>query len=179
MSTAKERPRVVLLAAMSIDGFIAPADKEALPSTTWTSKEDWRFFTKRSKELGTLIMGSATFETIRRPLAERQLVVLTSQPQRYASYSDSSLTFTDEAPAALLARLANQGIEQVALCGGAKVYGQFLQADLVDELQLTVEPYIFGRGIKLCDVSLEQQWRLVEQQPLNEQGTVAWRYEKS
>lgn len=176
--TQISRPRVILLAAVSIDGFIAPADKEALPSTTWTSKEDWRFFTAKSKEIGTMIMGSATFETIKRALPERQTIVMTSQPHRYAQYQDAALTFTSEEPTTILDQLGQQGVQQVALCGGSRIYSLFLSLDLVDEIQLTIEPFLFGRGIKLADHDLQQQWQLVKTDKLNEQGTIVVSYER-
>jgi dihydrofolate reductase len=172
------RPKVTLIAAMSIDGFIAPADKEKLPSTTWTSKEDWRFFTKQSKAIGTMILGSKTFETIKRPLPERQMIVMTSQPERYAQFDDSSLVFSSAKPEVILADLAAKGIEQVALCGGAHIYALFMQLDLVDELLLTVEPYVFGEGIKLFAGQIEQKFTLVSQEKLNENGTLVLSYQK-
>jgi len=172
------RPKVTLIAAMSIDGFIAPADKEKLPSTTWTSKEDWQFFTRKSKEIGTMILGSKTFETIKRALPERQMIVMTSEPERYAQYSDPSLVFTATSPAEILAELAEQGVKQVALCGGAHIYALFMQLELIDELLLTVEPYVFGEGIKLFNGQVEQQFTLINQEKINENGALVLRYQK-
>lgn len=172
------RPKVTLIAAMSIDGFIAPADKEKLPSTTWTSKEDWQFFTKKSKAIGTLVMGSKTFETIKRALPERRMVVLTSQPERYTAYASENLQFTNSTPSEIVDALGRQGIREIALCGGAAIYTAFMQANVVDELVLTVEPYVFGEGIKLFAAPLDQQFRLVSQQQLNQQGTTVYLYQK-
>lgn len=172
------KPKVILIAAMSIDGFIAPADKVALPSTTWTSKEDWQFFTKRSKAIGVMILGSTTFETINRALPERRMIVMTSQPNRYVQFSDSSLEFTSQDPSAILQRLADQGVKEVALCGGSAIYTLFMQQNLVDELELTVEPFIFGAGVKLFDGAIDQRFEVIGQEKLNEQGTVVYRYRR-
>lgn len=172
------RPKVTLIAAISIDGFIAPADKEALPSTIWTSKEDWQFFTKKSKETGTMIMGSKTFETIKRALPERRMIVMTSDPGRYAEFSDPNLEFTSVAPAEILAQLQAAGTREVALCGGAHIYALFMQLDLVDELLLTVEPYVFGEGIKLFSGQVERQFILVDQKKINESGTLVLHYQR-
>lgn len=172
------RPKVTLIAAMSIDGFIAPVDKEKLPSTTWTSKEDWQFFTRKSKEIGVMILGSKTFETIKRVLPERQMIVMTSEPQRYAEFSDPSLVFSQDSPETILADLSAKGVEQIALCGGAHIYALFMQLDLVDELFLTVEPFVFGEGVKLFNGQLEKQFTLVSQEKLNEGGTLVLNYRK-
>ncbi len=172
------RPKVTLIAAMSIDGFIAPFDKEKLPSTTWTSKEDWQFFTKKSKEIGAMIMGSKTFETIKRALPERRMIVMTSDPSRYAEFSDPSLEFTSAEPAEILAQLHAIGTQEVALCGGAHIYALFMQLDLVDELLLTVEPYVFGEGIKLFSGQVERQFTLFDQQKINDSGTLVLHYQR-
>jgi dihydrofolate reductase len=171
-----DRPEVILIAAMSIDGFIAPADKESLPSTTWTSKEDWHFFTKKSKEIGTMIMGSRTFETIKKALPERRTVVMTSQPERYAEFNDPNLLFTAESPEEILANLDKEGVKQVALCGGASIYNLFLQKNLVNKMFLTVEPYVFGEGVKLFNEKIEKRFSLLQQTKLNDSGTILLEY---
>lgn len=172
------KPEVILIAAVSIDGFIAPIDKESLPSTTWTSREDWRFFTRKSKEIGTMILGSKTFETIGKALPERKMVVMTSEPERYASYDDSNLFFTKDEAEEILADLAKQSCEQVALCGGSHIYNLFMQKGLVDRMFLTFEPFVFGEGIKLFNGKNEQKFQLVSQEKLNESGTLVLEYVK-
>ena len=173
------KPIVTLIAAMSIDGFIAPLDKETLPSTTWTSKEDWRFFTKKSKEIGSMIMGSKTFETIKKALPERKTIVMTSQPNRYSAYADQNLVFTSEEAEKVLANLAQEGRKEVALCGGSHIYSLFLQKKLVDRMFLTVEPYVFGDGIKLfSNFSINQEFKLIEHQEINDQGTLLLEYSR-
>lgn len=172
------KPEVILIAAISIDGFIAPADKETLPSTTWTSKEDWQFFTRKSKEIGTMILGSKTFETIGKTLPERKMIVMTSDPERYANYDDQGLSFTKALPEEILADLSKQGCERVALCGGSQIYSLFMQKGLVDRMFLTVEPFVFGEGIKLFSGKNEQKFELVSQEKLNESGTLVLEYVK-
>ncbi len=172
------KPEVILIAAISIDGFIAPADKKTLSSTAWTSKEDLHFFVKKSKEAGTLIMGSKTFETIGKALPERKMFVMTSQPERYASYEDPSLSFTKATAEEILADLSNQGCEKVALCGGSHIYSLFMQKGLVDRMFLTIEPFVFGEGIKLFSGKNEQKFELISQEKLNENGTLVLEYAK-
>jgi len=170
------KPEVILIAAMSTDGFIAPLDKEKLPSTTWTSKEDKDFFNQKSKEIGLMIMGSKTFETIGKALPERISIVMTSEPERYASNNDPDLLFTDETPEEILKNLNQQEVEQVALCGGAKIYNLFLEKGLVDKMFLTVEPHIFGEGVKLFNGKVEEKFKLLGQRKLNEAGTLLLEY---
>ncbi len=136
---------VVLIAAVSADGFIA-ADP-AQSSLEWTSKEDKAFFVSKTKELGTMVMGRKTFETIGRALPDRRMIVLTRQPGERAV---EGVEFTSEAPRALLERLKREGVPSVAVCGGGEVYAQFLREGLVDEAYVTVEPVLFGAGTPLA-----------------------------
>lgn len=170
------RPEVILLVAMSTDGFIAPLNKEKLPSTTWTSKEDKQFFTEKSKAIGIIIMGSKTFETIGRALPGRRSIVMTSQPEKYTKSNDPNLFFTSESPEKILSDLGKQGVGQVALCGGASIYNLFLQKGLVDKMFLTVEPHTFSEGIKLFSGEIETKFKLLKQRKLNEEGTSLLEY---
>lgn len=171
------KPEVILIAAISIDGFIAPLNKETLPSTVWTSKEDKQFFTEKSKEIGTLVMGSKTFETFKRPLPDRKLIILTKDPSRYAAFNDDNLLFTADNQQKILDDLAKNNVKQVAVCGGAHIYNSFMKAGLVDRMFLTVEPFIFGDGIKLFAEQNEKQFKLVSQRKLNETGTTVLEYQ--
>lgn len=170
------KPEVILLVAMSTDGFIAPLDQEKLPSTVWTSPEDKQFFTEKSKEIGTMIMGSKTFETIGRALPGRRSIVMTSKPENYTKFNDPNLFFTNESPEEILADLSKQGVKQVALCGGAKIYNLFLEKGLVDKMFLTVEPHVFGDGVKLFGGKIEEKFKLLSQRKLNEEGSLLLEY---
>lgn len=173
------KPEVILIAAMSIDGFIAPSDKEKLPSTTWTSKEDWKFFTKKSKEIGTMILGSKTFETIKKALPERDMIVMTSDPNRYISYKDDNLVFTSDNAKEILSNLSEKGVKKVALCGGAHIYSLFLENKLVDRMYLTIEPFIFGEGVPLFKGQLNQEFVLISHEAINEQGSLLLEYSRN
>ena len=170
------KPEVILLVAMSTDGFIAPTDQEKLPSTVWTSQEDKQFFTKKSKEIGAMIMGSKTFETIGRALSGRRSIVMTSKPEKYIKFNDPNLFFTNENPEEILSNLSSRGVKKVALCGGARIYDLFLQKNLVDKMFLTIEPHVFGTGVKLFNEKIEEKFQLLEQKKLNEQGTLLLEY---
>jgi dihydrofolate reductase len=170
------KPEVILLVAMSVDGFIAPLDQEKLPSTVWTSPEDKQFFTEKSKAIGVMIMGAKTFATMGRALPERHSIVMTSQPENYAKFTDPNLTFTSQSPEEILADLDQQGVKQVALCGGSSIYNLFLQKGLVDKMFVTIEPFLFGAGIKLLTDHLGRKMQLLSTRQLNEQGTFLVEY---
>lgn len=157
--------RVLLLAAITVDGKIARTPHEL---NDWSSREDKRLFARTSREAGVIIWGRRTYETLPAPLPGRLHVVLTTRPERAAP---PNIEFTAEAPAGILASLGARGYTSAVLAGGAQTYRAFLDARLVDELWLTVEPLAFGAGISLFgDDPLDLRLTLLESQPLGEQA---------
>ncbi len=152
---------VILIAAVSADGKIA--SDEGQSSLTWTSKEDTKFFVSKTKEIGTVVMGRKTFETIGKPLKDRRIIVMTHKP---AISQMIGVEFTAEEPQALLLRLEKEGVKAVAIAGGAQVYRTFLDANLVDEMFLTIEPILFGSGMPLVDHGSAKKLELLASSPL-------------
>ena len=156
--------RMVLIAAQSLDGFIAKHDT---PGTAFTSPEDKAYFRAVLPSFDVAILGGATYrasrDAIRALLPSRQLrMIVTRTPGRYAAEAvPGSLEFTDAVPAVLAAELRGRGFQHCAVLGGSQVYSLFLEAGLVDEVWLTVEPVLFGGGTPLLahttDVRLDLQ----------------------
>jgi dihydrofolate reductase len=157
---------VELIAAISSDGFIARHSSELVD---WSSREDKQFFVSETKRIGTMVMGRTTFETIGRALPGRRMIVLTSSPE---SYSIPDVEFTAESPEKLLARLQAEGVETIAVTGGARVYTQFLNEGLVDRLLLTHEDVLLGEGIQLTTEPIIPKLALKESRYLSEATSV-------
>lgn len=193
-----------LIAAISQDGYIA--EKVDQTSTDWTSPEDAKFFRQRTKEAGVMVMGRATFETIGRPLPGRVNIVMSrsreisglKREQRVElldsetkTLDNSILYLTKLQPLQLVKTLEQLGYDELAVCGGASVYRQFLESGLLDSLYLTIEPVTFKSGVSLFgeDIDLnelskipeqlelgEVKYTLKNQSSLNEKGTVLVEY---
>jgi dihydrofolate reductase len=161
--------QVTLIAAISADGKIAE-EKDQL-STDWTSQEDTKFFVQKTKELGVVIMGRNTYETIGRPLKGRLNVIMTRDLDGRAS-EPGILEWADAPPQEILASLEKRGYEKAALGGGASVYGAFLAEGLVDDIYLTVEPVLFGKGVPLATGFDRIDLELIDSVPLGEQGVL-------
>jgi len=154
--------KVFIIAALTADGFIG---KDASHLANWTSPEDKKKFVRLTKEAGVMIMGARTFETIGRALPGRKTIVYTSQPQKVTA---EGVETTTEEPAKLLARLEKEGYTSVAICGGASIYAMFMQAGVVTDLYLTIEPILFGQGVPLFSDSLEVPLTLVQLEQPNQ-----------
>lgn len=83
----------------------------------WHFKEDMKFF-KQTTIGNTVIMGRKTFESLPKPLADRQNIVITNNKNYTAEGADVVFSL-DEA----LEKCKN---ENVFIIGGGKIYGEFL-----------------------------------------------------
>ena len=133
--------KVFIIAAVSADGFIA---KDSQHAAIWTSKADKKRFVELTKRAGVVVMGLTTYKTIGRPLKERRNII-------YAPIEEKleGMETTQEEPKALIKRLEEEGVKEVAICGGSSIYTMFMKSGIVDTLYLTVEPIIFGKGMNL------------------------------
>ena len=155
--------------AMSADGFIT---NKTDGFVDWTSKEDKKHFVAVTKDAGVLIYGSKTFALHNKPLPKRLNIVLTRTPDTSKNIPDQ-LEFTNQEPLAILEDLARRGFKKVALTGGAEINTLFLRAGLIDELFITVEPFIFGAGKRLfADAHETVKMELADTSMLNEQSVL-------
>nr|AIA15109.1 Dihydrofolate reductase [uncultured bacterium] len=156
--------KVVLIAAITVDGFIG---KTADHLADWTGGADKKLFVQVTKEAGAIVMGSTTFATIGRALPGRRMIVYTTKPKKITA---GGVETTNEPPAKLIARLTKEGAHGLAVCGGATIYTQFMAAGVVDELYITVAPTVFGTGIPLFTTNedIAQNLELIEQSLLDE-----------
>lgn len=139
--------KVIIKMAITVDGKIA--QKPDQPAT-WTSREDKKNFIAETKEAGVIIMGLKTYETLGKPLKDRLNIVLAFNASEHKNIPNQ-LEFTSDAPEKILENLKNRGFKKVIIGGGMMVNSLFLEKKLVDEIHLTVEPLIFGKGLSLCD----------------------------
>nr|AIA12731.1 Dihydrofolate reductase [uncultured bacterium]AIA12957.1 Dihydrofolate reductase [uncultured bacterium] len=158
--------KVFLVAAITADGFIG---RDSGHLADWTSPEDKKLFVRLTKQAGTMVMGSKTFATIGRALPGRKTIVYTSKPDEF---NTEGVEATNESPIELVARLENEGVEALAVCGGASIYALFMSAGVVDELYLTVEPLLFGTGVPLFSDQLDCKLSLLELDKLNEHSVL-------
>jgi dihydrofolate reductase len=141
-----------LIAALSADGYIAKNDKHP---AFWTSKEDKKRFVEMTRRAGVVVMGSNTYTTLPRPLKERVNIVYSK------SKTFEGVEVTQKNPAELLQELGTRGFKEVAILGGSYIYTMFMKSGLVESLYLTIEPILFGNGIKLFNEDMLYKLNLV------------------
>ena len=113
---------VVLIAAVTVDGFIARHSREVI---TWS--KDLQLFKKQTTGFP-VIMGSNTYDTLYDQLEKRDMIIV----NRYNN------------PESILSEIA---ADRCFIIGGGKTYSRF--APFLTHLYITPHPYIFGVGVRL------------------------------
>lgn len=166
---------LTMVMVISLDGIISQGLYQ--DSFEWTSLEDKEHFLSFIKTKMNVIMGRTTFESINNhPYDQVKHFVLTSDKMLHQKKDNNQIEYLSETPQNIVDYLYKQGIDDIALLGGAYTNTQFLKAGLVDYLWLTIEPKIFGQGIKFAVEQLNIDLKLLESKRLNAQGTLLLHY---
>ncbi len=153
--------KISLIAALTLDGFIARNSNEF---ASWTSKEDKKRFVTMTKEARCIVLGSKTFDTFPSPLPGRTHVIYSRNPENYRRKIEekfgwktipNEIKVTNLNPKELISELSDAGFTDVMICGGSEIYTLFLESGIVTNLYITVEPVIFGTGISLFKREIE------------------------
>jgi len=140
--------RLSVFIAMSLDGYIATSDG----GLDWlhaaaTPGRDYGY-AAFMEHVDALAMGRGTYDHIAAldplPFERRPLFVFTHHP--YEPRADVS--FWQATPAEAVAAWAQSGLTRVYVDGG-RLISSFLEADLIDDLTITVVPILLGQGLPL------------------------------
>ncbi len=159
--------------ASSIDGRIAKSNQSG---TDWTSKEDWNFFQKSISKFDAVVVGHNTYKVAENWLKKRRTIVFTS---RYSFLkSIDSVTFLNPAHVNFLNFIHEANFKKIAILGGPKVYTFFLENKMLDELFVTIEPYIFINGVPMFSGDRFHKYRFILQsvKKLNKRSTILLHY---
>lgn len=141
-------PEIGLYYTTSLDGFIADHNQNC----EW-ARDSWQRYLETCLAAGHLIMGRNTYELF---LLDP---TINSLPFRSICILSSSLTSVDSrhtlvrTPAQAFHHLRTTRAKQALLIGGARTAASFLNAELLNYLQLEIHPVILGKGIPLFDTS--------------------------
>lgn len=170
--------KIVLVFVSTLDGKVTKWGDPVVKR--WSSQEDKDYFRKTMSDSKLIVMGSNTFNAEpMKPSEKHIIIVMTSHPSDYMEKQvPGKIEFTDESPAQIVERFRNGGYEIMHVVGGPKVATSFLKVQLVDELWLTIEPKIFGKGDILVSYELlDIELKMISCEKVNEQGTLITKYE--
>ncbi len=148
--------KVFIISCLTADGYIG---KHSTHAAMWTSKEDKKRFIEITKRAGVIVMGQNTWTTLGgKPLKDRLNIVYSPTPLP----TIEGMEVTMKSPTDLIADLESRGFKEVAICGGSQIYTMFMKAGLVDTLYLTIEPVVFGDGMRLFKEDIDYKLTLAE-----------------
>jgi dihydrofolate reductase len=125
-------------------------------------------------------MGSRTYYlNVITPSPSRLVLVMSGNPGIYKDREiPGQIEFTEKGPIELVNEFSSRNYELMTVVGGAHLATSFLKEKLVDELWLTIEPCIFGKGQDLIiNDDLEVQLELKDIIKANDKGTLITKYE--
>lgn len=152
---------VILDMAMSLDGFIAGANNADAGLYDWyftPARPSAEVIDELINTLGAIIMGRGAYETgnesggfADNPYTAAQFVLTHHPPAKVAKGAESFTFVTDGIESALRQAKAAAGEKAVAIGGGANIAQQYLNAGLVDEIQIHLIPRLLSGGVRLFD----------------------------
>lgn len=170
----KRQIMVTMIMVMTADAIITKKRGEGVSG--WASIEDRTQLLKRIKSIGHILAGSTTYKNIEKhPYQDVTFHVLTHSPSKFEK--GDKVYFHSGTVDRVLKDLEMLGIKRIALLGCTEINSQFLKEKAVDEIFLTVEPLMFGKGIHLTNsIPLNTQMILKSVTKLNRRGTLLLHY---
>lgn len=165
--------RFCAFVASSIDGRISLLNTHP---PEWTSKEDWKFFQSSLARMDAVVVGRNIYNGVADRLRKRTTVVLTHRVK--TCVRRGSVTFVN--PSGVCLRDVLSPFHRVGILGGGSVYMYMLNQGMMDDLYVTLEPLVFGRGNTMfSEGSDTAHMRLFSIKQLNKQGTLLLHYSVS
>lgn len=152
--------KVILYAAMSLDGYLADSQGKLDWLCGENPEESNQWYEEFYDSIDCILMGRRTYQQIAEELSpefwiygDKQSYVFGSTPQE----DQGQITFTEKSPADLLRWLKHRKGKDIWLCGGAKLIEAMIAADLVDVYHISIIPTLLGEGISLFPQRNQQQ----------------------
>lgn len=170
--------RVLLAAAITIDGKMT---LDSQPGSSWTSREDQQFFQTLKTEVDVIVMGRKTWEVIKDSIvpSTRPIRYIMSHSITHRSTRDT-IIFTDLTPSALYEEFLHKKYDTILIAGGSEINSLWLTHHLVDELYITIEPYLAGSGVPFMSTvkGFLDTYHLTSMKQLNTTGTILLHYSR-
>lgn len=154
--------RVILDMVVSVNGIIAKEDG----SEDWLPHEGWEDMLAEVAKYDNIVLGRETYELVMKNYAEGNFndvhcacKVIVTRDENYAAPAPYIVVHS---PQEALEVLNEHGIHTCYLIGGGKLNGSFLAAGLINEIQLTICPYVLTKGRPVFgDVDAEANLKLI------------------
>ena len=168
---------VIYMFAMSLDGFIARQDGTYDWLDSYPADAEFDFATFENSVSG-IVMGRGTYDVVRRhepwPYSRWPTLVATRRP--IGNLPENTQVSAGE-PRDLLERLREMGAEgRIWILGGGDLARQFMDAGLLDIIEVGTIPVILGTGIPAFGGAQPDRWLDLEFAKALNNGAVHSRY---
>jgi dihydrofolate reductase len=140
--------KIKLFIASSLDGYIARIDG----SIDWLVTDGDYGFSQFYESIDTIIMGRKTYDKVlesgKYPHTDKKSYVLSQNPHVRRSSQHVEFIYADVIVFIKKHLIRSKG-KDIWLVGGSDIISIFLNADLVDEVILSIHPIILAKGIPL------------------------------
>ena len=147
----------ILYIASSLDGFIAGPGGDI----SWLFHDGDYGFSKFMKDIGTVVMGRKTYDFgvkhSNPPFPDKKNIIITKNASLH-KFSTQQVIFCSLKYLHKLLR-QNKLSKNVWLVGGTALISDFINKDILDEIVLSIQPIILGKGAPLFD-KIKNQKRL-------------------
>ncbi len=174
----KKEIKYIAYVASSIDGRISDSKNSKID---WTSREDWNFFQKSLLKMNAVVVGYNTYKTVEAKLKKRNTIVLTSKVNKLKTENLVTFFNPKNKQNNLKKFLESKNYKNVAIVGGSQIYNFCLLNKMLDEIFVTIEPYVFTIGIPMFAGSVfkKHKFTLLSVKKLNQTGTILLHYKNA
>lgn len=169
--------KVKLFIACSIDGYIAREDGN-LDWLSIVEKEGEDYgYDDFIADIDTVIVGRKTYEKVLSmvdefPHSNKNCFIIT----RTKKGSMGSIHFYNDSPASLIEKLQQEEGRDIFVDGGSEIIQILLEADLIDEITISMIPIMIGNGIPLFRPGIFNALYNLEQVKSFDTGLMQMRY---
>ena len=163
--------------AASLDGFIAAEDG----SYDWIPMDPDIDFAALFEQFDTLVMGRKTYETMQgyeggideTGVYGKRTIVFS---RTLTDPRHPKVEVVADGAAEMVKRLKDEPGKDIWLFGGGNLFRQFLDAGIVDSVEIAVVPVLLGSGIPLLPPGDRKNLELTRHQLYSHTGTVLLEY---
>jgi dihydrofolate reductase len=158
--------------AMSLDGYIAGPNGEA----DWIVGDPELNFAEIWAQFDTFLMGRLTYEAGMGKKAFRGMKVAVAS-RTMAPQDHGDLVVLADSTREQIQQLRAQSKKDIWLFGGGQLFRSLLELHEVDMVEVTVEPFLLGEGVKLLPATTQQTKLKLEGHRVYRSGIVSLVYE--
>lgn len=138
--------KILLDMAISPNGYIAREDGDE----DWLPSEGWDEFLPIAKKLNNIVMGRETYEQVTARYGddnfdsvECDYKIIITHDRDFKAPDNYKIVYS---PEEAIDFIESKNLDTLFLIGGGKLNSEFAKRGLIDEIQLTINPYIIGKG---------------------------------